>query len=182
MGDATLHPPVMPLLVAFGTDPAALAWAREEAVAEWGAVALESSLFDFAETDYYATSMGADLKLQIVAFERLMSPDELAARKLQTNAWEQTYAERGESVAARPVNLDPGYLTPAKFVLASTKDHSHRLYLGRGIFGEVTLYYSRGEWTSRPWTYPNYRRADYHQFLTACRQRLRQHESKGPSK
>lgn len=182
MGDAALHAPVLPLLVLFSTDAAALVRAREQAESAWGAAALESPLFDFAETDYYAASMGDDLKLRIVAFERLMPPEELPARKRQTNAWEATYADRGNSASARPVNLDPGYLTPAKFVLASTKDHSHRLYLSEGIFAEVTLYYSKGAWQSRPWTYPNYRRADYHEFLSTCRQWLRQHESKGPSK
>ncbi|MBX3413665.1 MAG: DUF4416 family protein [Pirellulales bacterium] len=182
MGDAALHPPVLPLLVLFSADPAALAWARDEVVAAWGPVALASPRFEFAETDYYAASMGHQLQLEILAFERLMPPDELPARKRQTNAWEAAYAQKGSSPSARPVNLDPGYLTPAKFVLASTKDHSHRLYLGQGIFGEVTLYYSRGAWQSRPWTYPNYQRADYQEFLTACRSWLRQHESKGPSK
>jgi hypothetical protein len=182
MGDAALHPPVLPLLVAFSTDATALDWAREQAVAQWGPVALESPQFDFAETDYYTASMGPELRLVMLAFERLMSPEELATRKLQTNGWEATYAERGNSALSRPVNLDPGYLTPAKLVLASTKDHSHRLYLGQGIFGEVTLYYSKGQWQSRPWTYPNYRRADYHAFLTSCRGWLRQQEVKGTQK
>lgn len=182
MGDAALHPPVLPLLVIFSADSVALAWAREKAIAAWGPVVLASPRFAFAETDYYESSMGAELKLEILAFEWLMAPDELSARKLQTNGWEAAYADKGNSASARPVNLDPGYLTPAKFVLASTKDHSHRLYLGQGIFGEVTLYYSRGSWQARPWTYPNYQRDDYQAFLTACRGWLRQQESKGPSK
>ena len=37
-------------------------------------------------------------------------------------------AEAGHA-EPRPLNLDPGYLTPAKLVLASTKDHAHRIYL-----------------------------------------------------
>jgi hypothetical protein len=76
--------------------------------------------------------------------------------------------------------LDPGYLAPGKFVLASTKDHAHRLYLGQGIYGEVTLVFQGGKWLPQEWTYPNYRRGDYHDFLTRCRQRYLQSLREGP--
>lgn len=176
MGEAVGHRPVLPLLVAFSGDASALDWARQQASAAWGPAALESPTFDFAETDYYDASMGPGLLLRIVAFERGMTPDELVERKLATNAWERAYAQGGACAHARPLNLDPGYLTTAKLVLASTKDHSHRLYLGRGIFGEVTLHFTGGAWQPRPWTYPNYRRADYHQFFVECREWLRRRE------
>jgi hypothetical protein len=71
------------------------------------------------------------------------------------------------------LNLDPGYLTPAKLVLASTKDHAHRLYLARGIYAEVTLYFKGRRWQYRDWTFPDYRRDDYQQFFSACRELLR---------
>jgi hypothetical protein len=67
------------------------------------------------------------------------------------------------------LNLDPGYLTAAKLVLASTKDHAHRLYLGQGIYGEVTLSYRQGHWQHREWTYPDYRRADFQDFFLRLR-------------
>ncbi|MFN3467301.1 MAG: DUF4416 family protein, partial [Candidatus Brocadiales bacterium] len=44
----------------------------------------------------------------------------------------------------RPVNIDPGYLTSSKLVLASTNDYSHRIYLKKGIYAEVTLRYVKG--------------------------------------
>ena len=69
----------------------------------------------------------------------------------------------------RPLNLDPGYLTSAKQVLSSTKDHTHRIYLGEGIFGEITLFYRHGAWRDHEFTFPNYRRADYQQYFTECR-------------
>lgn len=78
----------------------------------------------------------------------------------------------GRHAESRPLNLDPGYLTPAKLVLASTKDHAHRIYLRDGIFAEVTLVYRKGKWQPLEWTYPDYRRDDYQQFFTRCRERL----------
>jgi hypothetical protein len=78
----------------------------------------------------------------------------------------------GPSVA-RPLNLDPGYLTEAKLVLASTKDHAHRIYLSQGIYAEVTLSFRRGHWRHHDWTYPDYRRDDYHAFFTQCRDYFR---------
>ena len=86
---------------------------------------------------------------------------------------EEEYQALGNHAEARPLNLDPGYITEAKLVLASTKDRDHRLYLDRGIFAECTLHYRQGIWQLRPWTYPDYQRADYHAFFLACRDYLR---------
>ncbi len=61
-------------------------------------------------------------------------------------------------ILRRRVNLDPGYLIASKLVLATTKDFAHRIYLGQGIYGEVTLNYRRGQgWQPHPWTYADYR-------------------------
>ena len=72
----------------------------------------------------------------------------------------------------RPLNLDPGYITPAKLVLASTKDHAHRIYLRDGIYAEVTLSFRGRKWQPLEWTYPDYRRDDYQRFFTECREWL----------
>ena len=93
--------------------------------------------------------------------------------KLASNQWEIDYQQLGRHPEPRPLNLDPGYLTEAKLVLATTKDRDHRLYLSRGIFAEVTLHFHRGTWEARPWTYPDYQRADYHEFFLRCREYLR---------
>jgi hypothetical protein len=71
------------------------------------------------------------------------------------------------------LNLDPGYITQAKLVLASTKDHAHRIYLADGIFAEVTLSYKHRRWQPHEWTFPDYRRDDYQAFFTQCRDYLR---------
>jgi hypothetical protein len=57
-------------------------------------------------------------------------------------------------------------------VLASTKDHAHRLYLRDGIYAEVTLAYRAKRWQPLEWTYPDFRRDDFQQFFTACREHL----------
>jgi hypothetical protein len=172
MGLPNLHAPAMPIMAVTSRHPAALAWAAERVRSEWGPLAASSEPFDFVETDYYQATMGRDLKKQFLAGSRLIDPMELVALKLQTNLWETAYASVANHVEPRPLNLDPGYLTPAKLVLASTKDHSHRVYLGRGIYAEVTLYYKAGRWQHREWTYPDYRRDDFQAFFTVLRDDL----------
>lgn len=168
------------IMSAFSRYGEALDWARREAEALWGPVGLESPRFDFVETDYYEPTMGPGLKKVFFAFERLVDSAQLPEIKHQTNAWEAHYAEqfRDRHSEPRPLNLDPGYLNQAKLILASTKDHSHRVYIARGIYGEVTLHYQDRRWQQRDWTFPDYRRDDYHQFFTTCREYLRRRTSK----
>lgn len=179
MGEIREAAPVLLILAAFSRHPRALVWARDEAVRAWGAVALESDLFDFAETDYYEPQMGPGLKKCFFAFERLIDPASLPAIKRQTNGWEAAYAKDAGHGEPRPLNLDPGYLTAAKLVLASTKDHAHRIYLAQGIYAEVTLSFRDRRWQHHDLTFPDYRREDYQRFFTRCREYLRQHERKG---
>jgi hypothetical protein len=180
MGSIVPPSPVLLILAAFSRHGEALDWARERAEAAWGPVALTSERFAFDATDYYEASMGPGILKCFFAFERLIDPGEIVERKLATNAWEAKYAGSSDHVEPRPLNLDPGYLTPAKLVLASTKDHAHRLYLSRGIFAEVTLYYKHRSWQSRDWTFPDYQRADYQQFFSACRDYLRKLPPQSP--
>jgi len=169
----------MLLLAAFSRSEEVLGWARRAGIDRFGPVALESEAFSFTETAYYAASMGTPLVKRFFAFERLIDPGELAAIKRLTNGWENQCAAEfhgSEQVGApRPLNLDPGYIDLGKLVLASTKDHAHRIYLGQGIYAEVTLQYrAEGGWQPQPWTFPDYRRADYQAFFDCCRELLRQ--------
>ena len=172
MGQLRLHPPALLLLAAFSRYETALDWARDRAQQAWGKIAHESPRFEFTQTDYYQAEMGTDLRKTFWVFSRPFDPAELPRIKLLTNRWEEEYAAANPTPEPRPLNLDPGYLTLAKLVLASTKDHSHRLYLGEGIYGEVTLYYSGRRWQAREWTYADYRRDDFQQFFTQCREDL----------
>jgi hypothetical protein len=173
MGDPHLHAPVVLLLAVISRYQEALGWTIERATSAWGPIALQSPTFDFRETNYYEATMGPNLGKTFLAFERLADPADVGDWKFLTGDWEAEYARVGRHVEARPLNLDPGYITPAKLVLASTKDHAHRIYLGHGMYAEVTLYYKGGGWQFRDWTFPDYRRADYHAFFSEVRNFLR---------
>jgi hypothetical protein len=181
MGQTNPPQPVLLIVAAFSRHEAALAWARETMTAAWGAVALESAAFDFSETDYYRSTMGDQLKKQFFAFEQTIDPGRLAECKLQSNRWEAEFATQAGLPDERPLNLDPGYITLAKLVLASTKDHAHRIYLGQGIYAEITLNYRAGGWQPLPWTYPDYRRTDFQAFFTQCREYLKGRVNHGNS-
>ncbi|MEX2168481.1 MAG: DUF4416 family protein [Pirellulales bacterium] len=168
------HPTPVSLLVAASSRYSeALAWGLAQAEQEYGKSQAVSDAFAFTETDYYTATMGGDLLKQFWAFG-MIDPGALAAIKRKTNDWEAECAALALHPEPRPLNLDPGYLTPAKLVLASTKDHAHRLYLGEGIYAEVTLSFRGGSWQSLPWTYPDYQRGDYQQFFTTCRELILQ--------
>lgn len=173
MGRIELHRPVLLLLAAFSRHEEALEWAGCRAEAEWGPLGLRSQRLAFRETEYYARTMGEGLWKAFFAMANLIDPARLPAIKRQTNQWEAEYAA-GSTAEPRPLNLDPGYLTLGKLVLASTKDHAHRVYLGEGIYAEVTLYYRDRQWRAREWTFADYRRADYQQFFSQCRDYYRQ--------
>jgi len=173
MGDTHAHPPVLLLVAVITRYSEALAWARTKCEAQWGSVALSSPTFDFAETTYYDATMGPGLGKTFLTFDSAYDPGDLAATKHLTNAWEAEYAALGRHAEPRPLNLDPGYITLAKLVLASTKDHAHRIYLGQGMYAEITLAYKHKAWRSHEYTFPDYQRADYHAFFTSCRDRLR---------
>jgi len=179
MGSPQQPAPVLLLVAAFSRHEEALDWARGRATDAWGPIALESPRFDFVETDYYRASMGSNIKKCFWAFERLIDSGTLPALKIVANQWEAQYATLGRHAEPRPLNLDPGYLTPAKLVLATTKDFAHRLYLSDGIYAEITLSFRHGAWQTSPWTFPDYRRADYQEFFTACRLRLLDCNRKG---
>ena len=179
MGQPACHSPVMRLLAMFSRHEAALLWARARAVETWGPVALESPAFDFAETSYYQPTMGPGLRKQFLTFVRPMDPAEMPDVKLLTNAWEQEYADMAGHDEPRPLNLDPGYLTLGKLVLASTKDFAHRIYLERGIYAEVTLYYKHHHWQHHQYTFADYRREDYQRYFSECREVLHRRQREG---
>ncbi len=171
-----IHPPqpVLRLVAVVSRHDTALDWAVERIGQTWGSETLKSSAFEFDDTNYYEAEMGIGLKKQFVASAALVDPAELVAWKHATNQWEAEFAATGDCLEPRPLNLDPGYIAEAKLVLASTKNHSHRIYQSRGIYAEITLGYRRAAgWLAMPWTYPDYKRTDFQEFFTQCRDHLR---------
>lgn len=170
MGQPRESGPVKLFVGVLVAEPALLGSVRARLVQELGPTDLASPLLAFDYTRYYEPEMGPNLKRQFWGFARLIAADALPDIKLFTNRVEAEFADEGR----RRVNLDPGYLTSAKVVLVTTKDFAHRLYLGKGIYGEVTLMYRRGGFVPLPWTYPDYRSEAYHRFFIELRALYRQ--------
>jgi hypothetical protein len=163
--------PVRLIVGILAADERCLAAGRDALLAKFGPADFVSQTWQFHDTDYYRDETGENILRQFMAFERLIKPDELASIKHWTNEAEERLAKGLEAGVPRPVNLDPGYLEPSKLVLASTKNFSHRIYIGSKMWAEVTLIYSSG-WTTLPWTFPDYRTGRYSEFFDKVRLRL----------
>jgi hypothetical protein len=172
MNMAQPHTPAPCLLVvaAFSRYPEALALARERLEAAYGPTALVSEPFVFDQTDYYAATMGTDLRKQFYTFRHLVAADCLPKIKRHTNILEAELAAHRAYAETRPVNLDPGLLNLGKFMLATTKDQAHRIYIGEGIFAEVTLRFQASAFQPWPWTYADYRVPGVLEFLRQARE------------
>ena len=123
-----------------------------ELTAKFGSVDMISSWMSFNYTDYYEQELGSPLYRRLLSFETLIDQQALAGIKIDTNHLEQTYARSHR----RRVNIDPGYLLFERFVLASGKNFSHRIYIGRQIYADLTLVFRKGAFETLPWTYPDY--------------------------
>ena len=152
-------------------------WLDEAAGAlteSFGQADIVSETWPFDLTDYYDAQMGRPLLRRFVSFAELVLPDALVEAKLCCGAIEADFARRHAGAGpVRPVNLDPGYVEPSKLVLASLKNFSHRIYLARGVYAELTLMYRKGAWQGLPWTFPDFASGRYDAFLTAARALLR---------
>ena len=124
----------------------------EELSREFGPVDMISSWFPFDYTEYYETEMGSPLFRRIFAFKNLIKQSSLAEIKLATNNIEHKYSKNGKRI----FNLDPGYMIKSRFVLATGKNYSHRIYIGKKIYADLTLIYTKGSFQTLPWTYPDY--------------------------
>lgn len=180
MAEPRPQPPALLVVAAFSRRPEALAWAQGQLEARYGPVALVSPAFVFDQTRYYEPTMGPDLRKQFLAFAELQPPDALADIKRRTNDLERALAETGGHPEPRPLNLDPGLLTLGKFVLATTKDQAHRIYLRDGIFAEVTLRFEAGTFRPWDWTYADYREPHVIAFLNEAREHYRQQSRPAP--
>ncbi len=170
MGAPRAFSPAKLVVAVISSRPADRPLAHRRLEAVFGAIDFESPQLEFAFTDYYDREMGRPLARWFLTFERLVSPETLAAAKLSCNLLEAELAEAG----ARTFNLDPGLLTLARFVLATTKESAHRIPLADGIYADLTLKYEKGAFRPLPWTYPDYRSEAYLGLFADMRRRLRE--------
>ncbi len=164
--------PVKLIIGILAADQTCLVAAVEAVRAKFGPLDLESPVWPFTQTEYYKEQAGASILRQFVTAEKLIDPGDLAEIKLTTNRIEQDLSQKLALDLPRPVNLDPGTLEPSKLVLASTKNFSHRIYIGRNIYAELTLSFIKGSWQSYSYTFSDYKGPNYHPFLTKAREIL----------
>ncbi len=165
MGAITLPQKVRLISAMCYSDSTVKDLALAQCIEHFGPIADMSDSVDFSFTSYYEEEMGSNLKKIYFSFERLIDPINLSEIKIFTNNIEDEYAEHDH----RLVNIDPGYIEAAKLILATTKNFSHRVYIGQGIYGDVQLYWKGGGFNFNPWTYPDYKTAYVKSFFEKIR-------------
>jgi hypothetical protein len=138
------------------------AWTLGKLEAIWGKHENVSAPAPFTFTDYYR-DIAPRLARRFICFEGLAQAGGLPGWKLASIGIE------AESRNPRIVNVDPGYVDGARLVLASTKDHAHRIYLRDDIFAEVTMRFRFGKWAPFDYTFPDFASGVYDKFLSAAR-------------
>ena len=157
------------VLACFSRHADALTWAAEQLTPRYGPIVLTSPDFTFHHTKYYDATMGTGLIKRFLVFKSIVSAGCLPDVKRFTIALEKELADSGRYPEARPINLDPGLIQLGKFLLASTKDQAHRIYLADDIFAEVTLRFQAGAFEVWPWTYADYCEDAVREFLNQAR-------------
>jgi len=135
----------------------ALAWLE----ATLGASDSLSEVIPFTVTDYYRAEMGEPLFRRFVSFRAWQPPDRLPAIKAAAMEREELTAVAGK----RTVNLDPGYISEANVIIATAKNHYHRVPLRDGIYAHIEYVLKDGRINFLPWTYPDFQTAPYLDFF-----------------
>ena len=121
--------------------------------------------FFFDRTRYYAREMGWPLHRRFVSFTEMIPADLIVDIKLKTNEIEQQNLRDGN----RLVNIDPGYISAERLVLATGKNYVHRIYLSKGIYADLTLVFKKESFRSVAWTYPDYAELEVIGYLNGVR-------------
>ena len=135
----------------------------------FGPYDFETEEFSFTKefSDYYDDELGGEARRKILSFRDLIDPTLQADIKTFTNEVEAMLSIDGK----RTVNLDPGFLSHGRLLLATTKKTGFRIPLKDGIYTELTLFYARGAWQKLPWTYRDYQSPRVQTFLTEVRKK-----------
>ena len=173
----TINPPqkVKPFVGLLVSDFSLLNKCKEALEVYFGPSDMQSPIIPFSHSNYYNEEMGNKISRLWISFSQLQDPGNLAEWKITSNNLEDIWTINHSGKSLRQINIDPGYLSDSKIVLASTKNFSHRIYLSSGIYAEVTLNYRKAiGWQSFEWTYPDYKEAVAVNFFTRLRNKYRQ--------
>jgi len=94
--------PVKLLIALLSADPTLFTTAVTQLQKSYGPVDLESNVFPWNTTDYYREEMGENLLRTFVGFECLISPEDLARVKLETNALDWSFFFRRFTLFSSP--------------------------------------------------------------------------------
>ena len=130
-----------------------------------GQIDFTTEPFVFNHTDYYNNEMGVNLQRRFIIFKELFNRDNIYTIKILTNQIEDKFSIENK----RQINLDPGYISLENFILFTTKNYTHRIYLSSGIFADLTLIYENRQFNKLPWTYPDYASKEIRDFLQKIR-------------
>ncbi|MCX7944489.1 MAG: DUF4416 family protein [Deltaproteobacteria bacterium] len=166
MGEIRIPSDVALIVSILYTDDLMFEAATKELYREFGkGIVLNfSAKFDF--TNYYDEELGSPIFRRFWRSESLFKRELLAEVKLKTNDIESRFSIHNK----RRFNLDPGFLSAENFVLATTKNYTHRIYLRAGIFADLTLIYKGREFKPLDWTYPDYASQEIRELLKSERE------------
>jgi hypothetical protein len=165
MGKPRVPDPALLFVGVLYREEESLSRSKEKLYGSFGESVLESPPMPWDFSRHYLSELGSPLLRSFVFFRDTISPETLCDIKLVTNALEADLSTEGK----RSVNLDPGYLTPYNVVLASTKNYAHRIYIGKGIYAEVTLLYRDGKYRPHVFTYRDYASDEYAELFARVR-------------
>ena len=161
----------------FTSDKCLFSLYKDELIKRFGEVDIESNIQSFDFTDYYEEEFGKNLVQKLFSFSTLIRQDELAKIKIITNSIENNFKNKNfrNNIThhKRKINLDPGYITLNKYILASTKNGPSRIYLNQGIYAEITLRFINKSFVPCEYTYPNYKTNEYINFLNSVRHKYK---------
>lgn len=169
MGRPSPSEPALLFIGALYREEKYLSVAKERLIVPFGEIVMESAPHEWDYSDYYRDELGWPISRVFFFLKNGINPENIADIKLLTNEIERQLSTEGK----RSINLDPGYLTSAKVVLASTKNYSHRIYIGKGIYAEITLLYRDGRYQPHLFTYPDYASDEYIKMFVEARKFLK---------
>ena len=127
----------------------------------FSAVDSESDIIPFDMTDYYHPEMGSPLFRKFISFQQLIHPQQLSGIKIFSNRVEAQFSDRGR----RRFNIDPGFVSEANVILATTKNHYHRIPLQEGVYAHMEYTIRKKKVVPLEWTYPDFKKKEYMNFF-----------------
>lgn len=131
---------------------------------------IETEEIPFDQTTYYNQEMGSPLSRRFISFRDLINPQELPEIKRYTISIEKKLSVSG----SRTVNIDPGFLSEANIIIATTKNYFHRVPLQKGIYAHIEYVIKKKQIFPMEWTYPDFKKPEYLNFFYTLRREYKQ--------